>query len=85
MPKDDPKTYWNYRVVKKKYLIGDETNYIYGIHEAYYEGDTPVNITKDPISVDSEDLKDLPQILNQMKEALSKPVLLYEDFCQDNE
>lgn len=85
--------YWNYRVVKKgpdNHQI-DNQGVAYGIHEVYYENDSPWACTIDPIRIvtfsesltsqsKKEATKELKQILRQIEAALDKPILNYEDI-----
>jgi hypothetical protein len=73
--------FWNYRTVLHK--DGDEE--ILCIHRAHYaEGDNPAGrprtISEKPISVHGEDLDILLAELERMKQALDKPILLYDLF-----
>lgn len=73
---------WNYRVVKHTQIsLMGEIEYSHEIHEAYYNDDGSIRaISKDPIPAHGESLEDLQQDLTWMLEALSKPVLIYEDY-----
>jgi len=74
---------WNYRVVKKRY---EDTELVFfGIHEVYYDEEGKPNlVTQEPIDVSGESVEDLLDIYETMKEAFRKPVLLYEDFCEES-
>jgi len=66
---------WNYRVVRRNY--GDNVEE-YGIHEVYYfEGDRLPTITEKAANVWDEDIAGLKWRLEEMREALSKPVIDY--------
>jgi len=68
---------WNYRVVKKT----TEGVTWYGIHEVYYdEKGRPDMCTQDTIGLQEESIEDLEFIINKTREALSHPVLDYEEF-----
>ena len=67
---------WNYRVFAIDY--GDEVEY--GIYEVYYEGDTPVARTENPVPVVGNTIEELAFALEYMKQALEKDVLTDEVF-----
>lgn len=67
---------WNYRVFAIDY--GEETEY--GIYEVYYEGDTAVARTENPVPVVGSSLDELAFSLEYMKQALEKDVLTDEVF-----
>jgi hypothetical protein len=63
---------WNYRLVKNEKLLQ--------IHEVYYRNEKPHSITADPVALCGETMEELAKVIDLMKEALSKPILDYEDF-----
>jgi hypothetical protein len=68
---------WNYRVLQKR---GDGEVF-YQIHEVYYDEEgRPRAATVDPPGVHGDSLEDLEWSLEQMKLALTKPVLTDQDF-----
>ena len=70
-------SHWNYRVMKKKNVVGD---YEFGIYEVYYDDNGNVNgWTKDSMIpvLPSED--DLRCTLDMMKAALNKETLIYKE------
>lgn len=67
---------WNYRVIAINY--GDEVEY--GIYEVYYEGDTPVARTENPVPIVGNTTEELAFSLEYMKQALEKDVLTDEVF-----
>lgn len=67
---------WNYRVFAIDY--GDETEY--GMYEVYYEGDTPVARTENPVPIVGDSMYELAFALEYMKQALDKEVLTDEVF-----
>jgi hypothetical protein len=67
---------WNYRVIAIDY--GDEVEY--GIYEVYYEGDTPVARTENPVPVVGNTIDELHNSLEYMQAALIAPVLTDEIF-----
>ena len=70
---------WNYRVVKHT----DEDVEYFTVHEAFYHTagcDEPSSITDEPIALYGDTLEELQADFEHQKEALSKPVLRYEDF-----
>lgn len=70
---------WNYRVVKRTW---DNGTVIFAIHEAYYdEGKLePGTITINPCWPQGESLEELQEDLEWYREALSRPILNWEDF-----
>ena len=72
---------WNYRVVKHKNY--HEVEEYFTIHEVFYDtpGDErPNSITIEPVALFGETLEELQADFEAQKEALSLPVLRYEDF-----
>lgn len=68
---------WNYRVIKRNY-DGVEK---FGIYEVYYnENDEPTSCTKNPVPIESFNLKELEEDIDKIREALSEPVLNYKKF-----
>lgn len=67
---------WNHRVFNEPTPEGDWLT----IREVYYDGDVPKGYTADPIDPSGETLEELGLVLEQMKEALCKPVLTEQDF-----
>lgn len=71
--------YWNYRVIE--FSEGDET--WRAIHEVHYADDAPVAYSETPASVswgsDEPDSTAI-DILERMRGALGKPVLLASEF-----
>jgi hypothetical protein len=68
---------WTYRVVKRV----REGEVVYGIHEAYDDGDIaqPHSITMEPVGPVAESVEALREVLDRMAAAVGKPVLGYED------
>ncbi len=71
---------WNYRVVHR--VEGGED--VYAIHEAYYDNDTPTNITEDSVSPQGVTLNELERDFEAYQKALTQPVLEYESFDSDS-
>lgn len=73
---------WNYRIVRKVYKVANAQEEIYTIHEAYYyEGkETPYTITNESLYPTGKTLEELKADLEHYMEALTKPVLEYDDF-----
>lgn len=73
-------SYWNHRVVRRKYAPSNET--LFEMHEAFYEGGrvTPNNITLTAVNVYGHTVAEMRQTLLRMLRALKKPVLRYEKF-----
>ena len=67
---------WNYRIIAINY--GEEVEY--GIYEVYYEGDTPVARTENPVPIAGNTTEELAFSLEYMKQALDKDVLTDEVF-----
>jgi len=68
-------SYWNYRILEAE----DGT---LGIHEVYYDDNAqPISCTADPVELcDWTTLMDLVGTVEQIQNALHKPILNYEDF-----
>ncbi len=74
---------WNYRVIEFVCPMSNET--WQAIHEVFYdEHGMPESYGEDPASVTSSDSNgnqaDLGWVLDKMREALDKPVLVERDF-----
>ena len=70
---------WNYRIVKTYHKESKE--YIYAIHEAYYDEQGNVNgITQNPIRIMCESTDGIKWTLERISEALTKPVLEDKDL-----
>jgi hypothetical protein len=75
---------WNYRIVKTYHEESKE--YVYAIHEAYYDEQGKVNfITQDPISIIGESTGCLKWMLDSISEALTKPILEDKDFNKEKD
>jgi hypothetical protein len=76
--------HWNYRVVKRSTDNKGKplAEPFVGIYEAHYKSgeEKPYSISKEPTEVQAETVDELAQVLNGMREALSKPVLNWEEF-----
>lgn len=61
---------WNYRVVKHEGW--------YAVHEVYYEGETPVGMTTDPVVFTSEDgAEEIAKALElALKDVRDRPVFV---------
>jgi len=46
-----PKSYWNYRVVRKKVIVLGKECFYYGVHEIYYKNGKPTSITAEPVNL----------------------------------
>jgi hypothetical protein len=72
-------TTWNYRIVKRTYPSAEgEPEVTYAMHEAYYEDDRVISITKEPIELLSESLDGLGRELSGMQRAFTLPILDYD-------
>jgi hypothetical protein len=74
---------WNYRVIQFVCPVSNEP--WQAIHEVHYDQESrPVSYAEDPASVVSSDdagnNKGLDWVLERMREALAKPVLVERDF-----
>lgn len=78
--------HWNYRVIRQQHMTGEVTH---AIHEVYYgDVDSPKGtmVTEKPVRVIStESPHQLADLLDQMRLALTKPVLDYNDDFPDPE
>jgi hypothetical protein len=75
-------SHWNYRVVHQVFIHENgEKEDSYGIHECYYDDDgNPRAISTLPDQPVAETVEGLQDVLSHMEQALSKPVLEYNDF-----
>lgn len=78
-------SYWNHRVIKhtKTSVIDKvkETETWFSIHEVFYDdAGHPNGYTEDAVEPFGESLLELADELNRFQSALSKPVLVHEDF-----
>jgi hypothetical protein len=73
---------WNYRVVHQVFIsTNGEREDSYAIHETYYnETGNPTAISTVPDAPAADTVDGLQVVLAHMQEALSKPVLEYNDF-----
>jgi hypothetical protein len=72
---------WNYRVVRRK-EVGED---VYGIHEAFYDGNNPPHtITMNPVSFEDDTLDDLKSSLRLARLAFNMPTLEHDDFKRDS-
>lgn len=77
-----PSKHWNYRII---HHLSPEEEY-WAIHEVYYEKDKPVSYSENPaVVLSAENPGDLVWTLNQMLEALQKPVLEKSDFYGESQ
>lgn len=73
---------WNYRIVALKTDEGMQ----YGMHEVYYDDNgVPIFYTENPVACIAEDLSGFFKEFDHMLVALSKPVLVEEDFSGEIE
>jgi len=63
---------WNYRII-------DHPDYT-GIHEVYYDGDTPTMFSSAPDGVCCDLDEDIADVYRMMGEAFDKPALTEDDF-----
>lgn len=63
---------WNYRVVRQ---TGEGMGVMYGIHEAYYDGEKIVGVSEFPTEVWGESPEELKADLERMMLALDKPII----------
>ena len=70
---------WNYRVIHL--TAADGTDW-YAIHEVYYDNEysAPKMVTTDSVCVGGEDIEELKQDMAHYLEALSRPVLEYDEI-----
>lgn len=73
---------WNYRVLRRTFVEGEDVKEYYGIHEVYYDDEgKPEACTTEAISIDYfEDFGAVQWAVDKITEALALPVLDYEDF-----
>jgi hypothetical protein len=76
--------HWNHRIIKRKF-DGVSKEEQYGIYEVFYNNDGSINAyTVDPVSVASDSLEGLKEILEWMMNSLNTPVLIYDEIeCID--
>ena len=72
---------WNHRVVRRVYkrTRGDDEVF-YGIHEVYYRDGVPYALTSNAVSLGSDSIEGLRDVLRTMRKCLLKPTLEYDDF-----
>jgi len=79
-----PKSYWNYRVVRKKVIVLGKECFYYGVHEIYYKNGKPTSITAEPVSFGYwEELEELSGTYEMIGRAFTEPVLNYEDIVKE--
>lgn len=75
---------WNYRVIEFVCPVTDEP--WRAIHEVHYKDGKPTAYSEQPAAVtscdDSGAQQQLGWVLDRMREALDKPVLVEADFCK---
>jgi len=72
---------WNYRVCKSVYKDDGYEEVNFEIHEAHYNPDGSIwAITKNAVSVHSETLHGIEDVLSMMKDALQKDVIDLDTF-----
>jgi hypothetical protein len=73
---------WNYRVIRRTVIENDEVVEYYSINEVYYsDGGNAVGCTVHAISLDyCNSIDELQSTIEKIFDAISKPVLDYEDF-----
>lgn len=76
---------WNYRVVKRELTPADESvglaaEFAYGVHEVYYEEDTPVSVTEHSVEPFGESFEELWEDMAKMLRAFTLPVLNYSEI-----
>jgi len=83
-------SHWNHRVIKhtdKTVINGvEETETWHGIHEVFYDdAGHPDAYTENEVGPMGETLLDLSEDIRRFTDALSKPVLVHEDFFPTRE
>lgn len=77
-------THWNYRVIE---FVDPTEGPWRAIHEVYYdEHDRPCAYTEGPavvISDDTDSVQELANVLDMMRAALGRPVLVGRDFQRE--
>jgi len=79
MRKKFPKTWWNYRVIKR----GEGEDTFYGIYEAYYNSEIeekPWTMTENPIHALGDTPEELKKDLELMLRAFEMDILTYENI-----
>ena len=72
---------WNYRVVRKVTITGNDTDVWYGIHEVYYGADGhPEACTEGPVVPVGETLGELEADIAAYVDALRKPAIDYDSI-----
>jgi hypothetical protein len=71
---------WNYRIVRRPWGDGSTGEKFFAIHEAFYSDDKekPERFTAEPAVVTGDTPEELADVLDKMREALTKPVLEYD-------
>jgi hypothetical protein len=78
--------HWNHRVVRHhtKNIMGDP-DVGYAIHEVYYDDDGSIRgMTQDAVSPYGDTPEELKDDLERMLEAISKPILDFDDADLDD-
>lgn len=75
------RVHWNHRVLAHKEW---DDSFYYQIHEVHYEDGVPVSYTERGIPVGGDCLEDLNQVLDWMRDCLSKPILSVENFPNEH-
>jgi len=71
--------HWNYRLVRRS----EDGEMSCGICEVHYCGDKITSITEDYARVSSENSQGVLWILENMKEAMKKPILDWDEVCKE--
>lgn len=67
---------WNHRVIRRKSGLGFEPEFIYAVHEVYYDENGEIDgWTEQPVSPAGDDLEQLSGDLSRFSAALRLPVL----------
>ena len=79
------KCYWEYRVIVRELPCYDTVpskNFVWGVHEVYFENDIPTLCTELPTYPMSEDsIEDLQKDMTRYAGALLLPILNYSVFA----
>ncbi len=72
--------YWNHRVMRHRSTFDRVTTIWYEVHEVHYNGDGEITRwTELGTNARGDDLEELAEYLEWMRESLKHPVLNYDD------
>lgn len=67
-----PDKHWNYRIMRRTFIVNDIPYDSYGIHEVYYRCGKPFNWSREPIVLDFDDILDIKPTLEKLTRAVTE-------------